>query len=152
MAAIEEKYRDLDCKGSIGVVDCMEIRWKNCPFQLKGQYHSSREGHLATLQVEACTDHDLNVYHWFSGRCGTNKDKTMVEMSPLFRKIMSGTYNFKLDSSYTTGSLQTVRDVPYFLVDGIYPNWPIFVKPIHKTDSLSQSKFTVKQEAVRKDV
>lgn len=37
------------------------IRWKNYPYQEKGQYHNSKGGTLATIQVEAWCDNDLYV-------------------------------------------------------------------------------------------
>ena len=45
-----------------------------------------------------------------------------------------------------------VRDYIYFLVDGIYPKWPIFVSTILDTTPGSKDKlFATYQEAVRKD-
>ncbi|XP_057779992.1 uncharacterized protein LOC130998594 [Salvia miltiorrhiza] len=40
----------------------------------------------------------------------------------------------------------------YYLTDGIYPNWPVFVKsPTHPTDPKGK-RFKVMQEAARKDI
>ena len=47
----------------------------------------------------------------------------------------------------------TVWDYLYFLVDGIYPKWPIFVSTV--SDEIPGSKdkmFATHQEAVRKDI
>eukprot|EP00644_Phytophthora_capsici_P014428 jgi/Phyca11/98587/e_gw1.3.168.1 len=41
---------------------------------------------------------------------------------------------------------------PYFLADGIYPDWPVFVKPIEKPHGKKQKHFASQQEACRKDV
>lgn len=76
----------------VGAVDCMKLQWNNCPFSVKGKYHSTKEVYLATVQVETGADHDLYVWHWFSGLCVTNNYMTMVAMSPLFRDILSGKY------------------------------------------------------------
>ena len=49
----------------------------------------------------------------------------------------------------------TVRDYIYFLVDGIYPKWPIFVSTISDTTpGLKDKLFAtyLSQEAVRKDI
>ncbi len=40
----------------------------------------------------------------------------------------------------------------YFLVDGIYPDWPIFVKPIHNAVTIVKKFFSARQEAIRKDI
>lgn len=78
--AIAEAYGKTGLRGCIGAIDCCRIKWKNCPFSLKGHFSWSKEGHLATIQVEAWCDHDFYIWDWFSGRCGTNNHKTMVSM------------------------------------------------------------------------
>ena len=40
----------------------------------------------------------------------------------------------------------------YYLVDGIYPMWPIFVKTISSPMGVRRVLFAQKQEAARKDV
>ena len=46
-----------------------------------------------------------------------------------------------------------VHDYLYFLVDGIYPKWPIFISTISDTNPGSKDKlFATYQEAVRKDI
>ena len=46
-----------------------------------------------------------------------------------------------------------VRDYLYFLVDGIYPKWPIFISTISDATPGSKDKlFATYQEAVRKDI
>lgn len=58
--------------GCAGPVDFCKLNWKNFPFRLKGQYHFKKEGHLASIDVEAWCDHDLYIWHWFSVCCGKN--------------------------------------------------------------------------------
>ena len=46
-----------------------------------------------------------------------------------------------------------VRDYLYFLVNGIYPKWPIFISTISDaTPGLKDKLFATYQEAVRKDI
>lgn len=135
----------------VGAIDCMKFKWKKFPSKLKGKYHSSKEGNLATIKVEAWTDHDLYRWNWFSGRCGTNNDKTMVAMSPLFREILCVVLPYKQQNTYTKRSVSTVRDVQYLLAEDIYKNWPILVKPINFPSNDVERKFTVRKEVVRKD-
>jgi hypothetical protein len=40
----------------------------------------------------------------------------------------------------------------YFLTDGIYPDWPIFMKALEFPQTEAEEKFTKLQESVRKDV
>lgn len=74
------------------------------------------------------------------------------ELSPLFRDVISGTYELKLSTNYSASAQSASRDVTYFMADGIYPNWPIFVKQIHSPSGPAEQKFTERQESVRKDV
>ncbi|XP_047979456.1 uncharacterized protein LOC125221382 [Salvia hispanica] len=48
-----------------------------------------------------------------------------------------------------------VRETPnkaYYLADGIYPRWPMFVKTIRQPVGPKQSYFAAKQKSARKDV
>ena len=40
----------------------------------------------------------------------------------------------------------------YYLTDGIYPNWSIFLKPVHNTLTPKERTMTKAQESQRKDV
>lgn len=53
MERLSERYAEVGFQGFVGCVYCMKLQCKNCRIELKGQYRSSREGKLATLQVEA---------------------------------------------------------------------------------------------------
>lgn len=75
----------MDCRECFGAVDCMNIRWNNCPFQLKVQYNSNSEIYLYKFQVEDWADDNPYVWNWFSDSCGTKNDNKMVEISPLFK-------------------------------------------------------------------
>ena len=118
----------------------------------KGQLHNPKDGKLATLKVEAWCDSDLYVWHWFAGRAGTTNDKTMVSISPLFQDILTGKYPFQLKQPYKVLSNSISRYVPYFLADGIYPQWPLFILPIHMANSVREQRYTRAQEGRRKDI
>lgn len=150
--AIAEIYAKRGMAGCIGAVDCCKMVWKNCPYEVKGQFHNSNDGKLATMSVEAWCDSDLYVYHWFAGRCGTNNDKTMVNFSPLFTDILSGSYSLRMDQPFRISAKGARRHDGYFIVDGIYPPWMIFARPIHSPMCESESRYTKLQEALRKDI
>ena len=148
LKSIESAHRSVGFPGCIGSVDCMRQLWKNCPKALKGQYYNPKDGRIAVISVEAWCDRDLYVWHWFSGRCGTNNDITVLDASPLFNDILSGAW--KPDFEWTVG--EESLTIPYFLVDGIYPKWAIFAKPLSVPVNEKEARYTKCQEAVRKDI
>ena len=131
MAQIESIYSSSGFPGCIGAVDCCHIAWKNCPLAHKGQYHSTRNGKMATLVAEAWVDHRLYIWSWFCGMPGTNNDLNVLNASPLFQDIMNNAFCFSIPGSYKiVQGISTERTVPYFLADGIYPKWTIFAGPV----------------------
>lgn len=111
IANVETKYSAVGFPGCQAWVDCCKLVWKHFPVSLKGKYHSSKDGKLATIQVETVPEKDIYVWHWFAGQCGTNNDKTTVSVSPLSSDILSGRYLFKHPDPYKTTPLLTALRV-----------------------------------------
>ncbi|XP_057780155.1 uncharacterized protein LOC130998766 [Salvia miltiorrhiza] len=67
--------------------------------------------------------------------------------STLFNDVLSGTeaaVHFVANNAhYTRG---------YYLTDGIYPDWPVFVKSFQFPNDEKKRRFKLMQEAARKDV
>lgn len=148
---ITARYEEQGFPGCVGCLDCMHLKWKNCPKALKGQNHNPKDGKLATLSCEALVGHDLYCWHWFPGRCGTNNDITVVDNSPLIIDIISGRRTMTLPEGYNINGVFR-HWLLYVLGDGIYPDWAIFVKPNSAPLTDQQQHITKRQEAVRKDV
>ena len=83
-----------------GVCGLHAFTWENCPKAMKGQYHNPKDGKLATISCEALVVRRLYCWHWFSGRCGTNNDITVLDNSPLFNDILSGKRRMTLPEGY----------------------------------------------------
>lgn len=150
---ISERYTTVGFPGCIGAVDCMKLYWKNCPYYEKGQNLNTKEStSLATIVCEAWCDHDLYCWNWYPCRAGTNNDLTVLHSSPLFRDIFNDFFKITTDDVYTISPSTYLRRMYYFLVDGIYPSWPFYVKPIHKAPTKQKEFFSARQEATRKDV
>ena len=152
LEGIEQKYRRIGLPGCIGAVDCMKVFWKNCPAAEKGQHLNKKDGKLASIQCEAWCDHDLYCWSWNSGRVGTNNDITVLYRSPMFMDILNGTFKLRKRNGYKILRDGVRRILYYFLVDGIYPDWPIFVKPIQQPINGDEKKFSKFQEGSRKDI
>lgn len=56
---ISDAYANRGFPGCVGCVDCMTIKWKNCPRAYKGQYHNPKDGKLAVLRCEETADSNL---------------------------------------------------------------------------------------------
>ena len=123
----------------------MHWQWKNCPTGLRGQY----QGHSkeATIVLEAVASQDLWICHAFFGMPGSHNDINVLQRSPLFKRLCDGDAppcNYTVNGhDYTMG---------YYLGDGIYPQWAIFVKTNSNPTGPKKCGFAAAHESVRKDV
>ena len=151
MREIVKEYENDGFPGCLGCIDCMHIKWKNCPRALKGLYRNPKDGRGATITCEAWCDASLYCWHWFAGRCSTNNDITVFENSPLLIDILNNERKMRLPEGYKMNG--AVRQwIMYFLVDGIYPSYAIFVGPRKDQTSEKDQFMTKRQESRRKDV
>ncbi|XP_057793092.1 protein ALP1-like [Salvia miltiorrhiza] len=132
--------------GMLGSLDCMHWAWKNCPTAWQGAYTRGDQGE-PTIILETVASQDLWIWHAFFGTPGSNNDINVLNNSTLFNDRLQGMgvpVTYEVNNSYYTSG--------YYLTDGIYPNWPVFVKsPTHPTDPKGK-RFKVMQEAARKDI
>ena len=133
--------------GCLASWDCKHFNWKNCPVRLSGQHSGHGEGN--TLILEAISDH--RKYIWYSnfGDPGSLNDINVLDRSSIVGSLLSGELGIKADPYTINGNN---RDWMYFLVDGIYPNWSIFVSSYSNKNTPKKTKFAGKQERVRKDI
>jgi Plant transposon protein len=131
--------------------DCKHFVWDKCPVALQGQHKGHAEGGKHTKIMEAIADD--SCYFWFInfGSPGSLNDINVLDKSSIVGALLSGHLNLKTEPYTLNGKS---RDWMYFLADGIYPNWAIFVKTIPKAARSSKSEeiFAAKQEGIRKDV
>jgi len=151
LRSIEEGYAARGFPGCVGCVDCMKLIWKNCPREWKAQFHTPKDSKMAVLSCKAVCDSDLYCWHWFAGRPGTNKDRTVLDYSPLFNDILSGSRCMHLPGGYELNGVRRHWMV-YFLGDGAYPRWAIFFRPDHAPTTRKEAHAFYCQESVRKDV
>lgn len=131
--------------GCLGSIDCTKWVWKNCPTALHGQF-TGKEG-VPTITIEAIADSTLWIWHLFVGMPGSHNDINVVEASPLVNKIVQGVYPPPL--TYTVGGVE--RNKPYWLADGIYPRWMVFLQTVSQPVTGKERLFAKWQEARRKD-
>jgi hypothetical protein len=84
-------------------------------------------GHVraSIIILEAIVYKDLWIWHAFFSLPGSYNDINVLQQSPLFAKLCEGEapeVNYLINGhDYKIG---------YYLADGIYPSWAIFVKTI----------------------
>jgi hypothetical protein len=81
---------------------------------------------------------------------GANNDLNILDCSPLFKQhlLVEGTV-----PKVTFTVANSNYDMAYYLTDGIYPDWALFMKTISEPiSSIKQQHFSEQQEARRKDV
>lgn len=132
--------------GCIGSIDCQHYRWRSCPKAWAGQFQGKEKS--PTLVLEAIADAELWFWHVFFGMPGSCNDINVLDSSETLSGIMKGMFPPKI--GYKVGS--EAMSFPYYLADGIYPNWRIFIKTFKSPQSAEESAFAQAQEAVRKDV
>ncbi|XP_047942887.1 uncharacterized protein LOC125189678 [Salvia hispanica] len=78
---------------------------------------------------------------------GSNNDINVLQLSPLFNDECR---EEGPEISFVANGTQYRRG--YYLADGIYPRWPVFVKKLRQPAGARRQYFARKQEAARKDV
>jgi len=102
---------------------------------------------VPTIILEAVASHDRWIWHAFFGVAGSNNDINVLNQSPLFVEQLRGEAP---KVQYSINGRE--YNLGYYLADGIYPEWPVFVKSIHKPQLDEHKLFAEKQEGARKDV
>ncbi|XP_074349033.1 uncharacterized protein LOC141688819 [Apium graveolens] len=103
--------------------------------------------HELTIILEAITSKDLWIWHSFLGLPGSLNDINVLDRSHLFKDLAEGRGP---EVRFTVNGYEYYMG--YYLVDGIYPSWPIFVKTVSKPQDNKRKHFAHAQESFRKDV
>ncbi|XP_015697999.2 uncharacterized protein LOC107305318 [Oryza brachyantha] len=132
--------------GMLGSIDCMHWHWEKCLYAWKGMYTRGDHG-VPTIILEAVASHDRWIWHAFFGVAGSNNDINVLNQSNLFTEQLRGEAP---KVQYSVNGREYSQG--YYLADGIYPEWPVFVKSIRKPQSDKHKLFAQHQEGARKDV
>jgi len=132
--------------GMFGSVDCMHWQWERCPTAWKGQF-TRGDQKVPTMILEAVASHDLWIWHAFFGVAGSNNDINVLNQSSLFINELKGQAP---RVQYMVNGNQ--HNIGYYLADGIYPEWAVFVKSIRMPISEKDKLYAEKQEGARKDI
>ena len=111
--------------GMLGSIDCMHWEWKNYPTAWKGAYTTGYKSKNPTIILEAVADYRLWIWHAYFGVAGSNNDINVLNSLPLFNEQCQG-----IGPAVSFVANGNRHDMGYYLADGIYPRWPVFVKTI----------------------
>lgn len=147
LVRIEKEFRLAGFPGCIGCLDCSGWQWKNCPKALQGVM-TGKEG-KPSVRMEVVCSLDLWIWSFQFGLPGSMNDLNILELSDHFNKVLSGTFP-QITPSYTITNKQF--NWYYYLTDGIYPPWRIFIQSLSSTTDRKGKNFSVVQESIRKCV
>jgi hypothetical protein len=93
------------------------------------------------------SSHDLWIWHAFFGAAGSNNGINILNQSTVFINELKGQAP---RVQYMINGNQ--YNIGYFLVDGIYPEWAVFVKSIRLPITEKDKLYAQEQEGARKDI
>ena len=133
--------------GCFGSCDCKHYFWLNCPIALAGQCKAKEGGKM--LAMEEICDPFLYIWYFICGHPGSLNDINVLDRSKIVGSLIRGEFDNRVPPYNINGKRQ---DWIYFLADGVYPCWSIFVKRCDKPHSEAEIKCSKRQEHVRKDI
>lgn len=132
--------------GMLGSLDCLHWEWDGCRVSNHGQYTQGRNKH-PTIILEAVASQDLWFWHTYFGPAGSNNDLNVLQVSPVFDHVLNGSAP---DTSFQVNGIPF--QYGYYLVDGIYHDWAVFVKTVTYPGDPIRDKYKRAQERARKDI
>lgn len=99
------------------------------------------------VRMEVICNLDLWIWSIQFGLPGTFIDLNILEVSNHFSKVLSGSFP-PVYSTYTVDG--KVLDWFYYLTDGIYPPWNIFVQTLQDLVTTKNKWFSSRREGIRK--
>jgi hypothetical protein len=124
----------------------MHWQWHNYPIGWQCQFTQGDIKHPIII-LEAIASHDRWIQHAFFGVVGSNNDINVLNQSPLFIDVIRG---HTPEVSFTANGCE--HHMRYYLVDGIYLSWSMFMKGVLVPQQEKHRFFSAKQASVKKDV
>ncbi|KAL7585920.1 hypothetical protein Lser_V15G45129 [Lactuca serriola] len=120
--------------------------WTNCPNVWRCQF--TRGDHVVpSVILEVVISNDLWFWHAFFGMARSNNDLNVLQASSIFDDILQGKAP---EMPYVVNGNE--YKCKYYLGDGIYPEYAIFVKSYTFPADDKRKMFKLAQESARKDV
>jgi hypothetical protein len=126
-------------------INCQHWSWEACPIQVAGQFKGKEK--KPTIILEAVADGKCWIWHATFGYPGSLNQLNILYMSSTMERIFRGEF----PPSFTFLVKNVAFKTAYFLADGIYLAWALFIKAICNAMSPKDKRYASAQEAVWKD-
>jgi Plant transposon protein len=130
--------------GCVDSIDCQHWSWEACPIQFAGHVKGTEE--KWTIVLEAVADGECFVWQAAFGYPGSLNDLSILDMSSTIERIFRSDFPPSITFLVNNVAFNTA----YFLANGIYPAWALFIKTNRNAMSPKGKRFASAQEAVRK--
>lgn len=130
----------------IASIYCQHYKWNLCPTGPASAYKAKEK--TPNFVLEGVADRNFWILSMYFGLPGALNDINVLDNCPTMGKILF--VCFPLRTKYTINGV--TKNLLYFLAEGIYPDYAVFVKTIANGGNSSKDKnFARTQEALRKD-
>lgn len=113
----------------------------------KGLYKGKEK--KPSFRMKLYCDESLRIWSLNFGVPGSKNNRTIMDHSRVFRVIRQDMWPMQRPKLCISGH-QLMRF--YFLVDGIYPRFPFFVRPLGDPKNAKQRRYSAQHNSVRKAV
>jgi Plant transposon protein len=131
--------------GCVGPIDSLHWSWEACPIQFADQFKCKEK--KPTIVLEAVADGECWIWHAAFGYPGSLNDLNILDMISTMGRIFRRDFPPSLTFLVNNVAFKTA----YFLADGIYPAWALFIKTIRNAMSPKDKRYASAQGAERKD-
>jgi Plant transposon protein len=117
--------------------------------RLACQHQGHSDGGKKTMTLEAIVDHQRYIWQANFGDPGSLNDINVLDESSILGALLTGDMSIKTKPYTINGNS---KDWMYFLVDGIYIEWSIFVNTYTNPLDHKKRMFSKRQETACKDI
>jgi Plant transposon protein len=146
LAEIESRFAEIGFPGCVGSVDCSSWEWVACPVAWSEMFKGKDKKKCVRLEV-ICDDF-LYIWHMNFGSPGARND-LVQHSSDHSNRIRMGLWPPTRPETMIGNLLLRWY---YYLADGIYPRWRVFITSITNPRTAKEKTLSKQQEVVRKGV
>ena len=119
----------LGLPGCLGSIDCVHLVWNNCPVGITSQCKGKEK--VPTLAFQVVVSHTRKILSCSQAFYGTVNDKTICRYDSVVKRMrkLNDLYGNKIWHCYDMNGNKIENKGVYFICDGGYHHWDIFIPP-----------------------